>query len=383
MKKIGILTFHYSINYGAVLQALALLNVIESLGFDTEIINYIPTDYKPNSIICNLGVSKNIFNNRLEDINIPKIVKKIIIMKRFGEKISFKFDEFRKREMKLSKPVDEVSIFEILNNYDVIVVGSDQVWNPSQRKRNEYFLNFGNRYQGEKISYAADSTTKEIDSEDVNKLKSALGEFKYISVRNTHSLDFVKAIIDKDVPVVADPTILYNFIQSNDKEKRSGEYVLTYILGKEIEGTHKKALERVKKVYGNIPVYSIIIPTMNSDISNIADEKFCDLDPSEWINLFKNAKFIYTDSFHGVLFALKFHKPFIAYYTEKYRATRFIDLGCRYGIENYIVQNVWEIDEKNSLGSKPDFVYIDSVLDSQKKSSIEFLQIALGTLNNN
>ena len=80
------------------------------------------------------------------------------------------------------------------------------------------------------------------------------------------------------------------------------------------------------------------------------------------------------------MFSLKYHKPFLAYYTEKLRATRFIDLGKRYGIDKYIVQNISEVDEKQSLDVLPDFEAIDKIIDLQKKSSIEFLKKSLSEI---
>lgn len=353
------------------------------MGYDVEIINFIPSNYGPTKIRNNLGLRKNIFKNKLKDMNIINILKKIRIMKNHSDSIIDKFNTFRKKEMKLSKQVDENSLKTILNDYEVIVVGSDQVWNPSQRKRIEYFLNFGDDFQGNKISYAADSTKREINVGDMDKLKKALNEFNYISVRNKHSFDFVKSITDKEVDIVADPTIIYDFEEDNIKKGTKEDYILTYVLGKEIEATHVKALETIKKTYGNLPVYSIQIPTMKFKILDYADKAFYDLDPNDWLNMFKNAKFIYTDSFHGVLFSLKYHKPFIAYYTEDMRATRFIDLGKRYNIEKYIVENVEEIQQKGCIDMKPDFQMIDILLERHKQYSLESLEKALRELTYN
>jgi hypothetical protein len=181
----------------------------------------------------------------------------------------------------------------------------------------------------------------------------------------------------KEPNIVADPTILYDFKDYINKNDKKHDYILTYILGKEIEGTHNKALEKSKAVYGDLPVYSIKIPTMNFELSSFADRIYYNLDPVEWLNMFNNAKFIYTDSFHGVLFSLKLHKPFLGYFTEKMRATRFIDLGKRYGIDNYLVQDVEEIDKKRSIEVSPDFEIIDKLLDEHKQYSLRFLQKSL------
>jgi len=239
MGKIGILTFHYSNNYGAVLQCLALQKTLESKGFDVEVLNYIPSDYKSNKIISSLGISKNIFKNTRENLNLINIIKKIKIKKTYNKIITEKFNKFRDREMNLGDEVDEKSIESILNEYETIIVGSDQVWNPSQRNKPEYFLDFGNKFTGKKVSYAADSTIKEIDTNNKIKLGKCLSEFYSISVRNEHSYEFVKSIINKDVPIVTDPTLLYDFQDIISREKTE-DYILAYVLGKEIEGSHKR-----------------------------------------------------------------------------------------------------------------------------------------------
>jgi len=116
---------------------------------------------------------------------------------------------------------------------------------------------------------------------------------------------------------------------------------------------------------------------MNFELSNFADKVLYNLGPDEWLSMFKNARFIYTDSFHGVLFSLKFHNPFLAYYTETMRATRFIDLSKRYNIEKYIVKNVKDIDKKKSIEMKPDFCTIDRLLEKHKQYSLEYIENSL------
>ena len=377
MEKIGILTFHYSNNYGGVLQAYSLHNTVKSLGYEVEIINYIPSNYKPYNVIGNLELKKNLDRKRIKELNLSTILKKANIMNKYCNSIINKFNKYRDNNMNLSRRVDEYSLDSLLNEYSSIIVGSDQVWNPSQRKSHIYFLDFGDKYKGKKISYAPDSTIKDVSKEDLEHLKTALSEFHHISARNDHSYEFIKTVIHKEAEIVADPTLLYDFNNVENTKDKNEEYILTYILGKEIEGSHDTAIEKIRDKHGNIPVYSIKIPTMVFDLSSFADKIFYDLNPDEWINMFRNAKFVYTDSFHGVLFSLKFHKPFLAYYTEKLRATRFIDLGNRYGIDKYIVQNIAEIEDKQALHEKPDFKSIDKIIDLQRKSSIEFLKKSL------
>lgn len=382
MKKTGILTFHYSNNYGGVLQTAALYNTVKNLGYDVEVIHYIPSNYTPVTKIKYLNLVKNevkkILKGKTDFHRLAGIPKKISIIKKHGGNIDQKFSEFRTEAMRMSRQVDESSLPSLLSDYETVIVGSDQVWNPSQRTKPEYFLDYGEAFKGQKISYAADSTVKEIDEKLSDSLKKSLDEFNYISVRNEHSFEFVKSVTGKETDIVADPTLLADF-QTNENGE-NGDYIFAYIIGKEISGTHSKAIDRIKKTTGDLPVYSIKIPDMQTEPSDFADKTMYDVGPQEWIDLIKNAKFIYTDSFHGVLFSLKYQKPFLAYYTEKMRATRFVDLGKRYQVDRYIVNSVEEIGEKGSVDTPPDYAGINLLLEEHRKYSLKRLEDALNGL---
>ena len=86
-----------------------------------------------------------------------------------------------------------------------------------------------------------------------------------------------------------------------------------------------------------------------------------------------NAKFIFTDSYHGTLFSLKFKKPFIAYYSEAIRSTRFIDLGKRYCVSDNIVTNVNEINLNNDWEKKIEFSKISEAIEEHKLASMSYL----------
>lgn len=381
MGKIGIITFHYSNNFGGVLQCYALYSYLKSRGLNVEVINYIPSSFKNDGVLRSTGLRKNIFESQKEDLNPLVLTKRIVVKILNNKKITKKFDMFRQNNLQLSRSVDENSITNILQGYDSIIVGSDQVWNPGRRNQKEYFLNFGELYTGAKISYAADSTISEIDMKHKEILELSLKNFEHISVRNEHSNKFVQELVGKSVPVVVDPTLLIDFDDFNnhviDKNKKDEKYILVYALGKEINGTNRKLIEKIKEKYGDLKVYSVVIPTMKFNICNYADEVIYDLGPIEWINMFKNATFVLTDSFHGTLFSIKFRKPFLAYYAEKMRSTRFKDLGKRYEIDEFIVNNINEIDEKNSLSKIPDFDRIEQIINLNRKDSIKYLEKAL------
>ena len=150
----------------------------------------------------------------------------------------------------------------------------------SSQRNNLNILNYAKDIDIIKVSYAADSTTEELDDRQYENLNRALSDFKAISVRNEHSYRFVKQLVDadKEVKIVGDPTILFDFEGHCSKIENLGEYILVYVLGKEIDGGHRAAIERIKSVYGDIPVYSIKIPTMKFELSPFADKVFYDLD---------------------------------------------------------------------------------------------------------
>lgn len=372
MNKIGILTYHYSNNYGGVIQSYALYSYLTSLGLNVEIINYIPSYVNLDSIFYETGLRKNILKMKKADMNPIKLFKRIYIRMKYSKTIINKFDDFR--NYNLSRRVDENSFHEILNDYHAIIVGSDQVWSPGERNKKTYFLDYPN-YKGLKISYAADSTVSEINTNHLARLTKALKDFDSISVRNEHSHKFAQTLLGKSVPIVVDPTLLWKFDEYNQKSNE--KYILVYVLGKEISGTNKKAIEKIKKVYGDMKVYAIVIPTRKFEKCDYADEVIYDTGPIEWLNMFRNATFVFTDSFHGTLFSIKFRKPFLAYYAEELRVTRFIDLSNRYKIDPFIVNSLEDIDNKNSLNQLPDFDSIHQLIEKHKESSVEFIREAL------
>lgn len=379
--KVGILTYHYSNNFGGVLQAYALYKVLESLKTDVEIIDYVPRSYTiapcPN-ILRTMGLRKNPLKMDLRDINPTTFVKRVIVKLKYNRKIEHKFNVFRNAMLRSTTEVSEDTISDILSNFDLIIVGSDQIWGPVERNRPIYFLAY-EIFTGKRVSYAADSTTAMVDQDHSPVLKGSLGKFDSISVRNNHSQMFVNEVLGTSPEIVADPTLLWDFSELACPDAENPKpYIFVYILGDDIKGGNAQAIKQIKETYGNLPVYAATIPTMKFNICDYADKVFYDLGPVEWLEMIKNASFVYTDSFHGALFSLKFRKPFLAYYAEAMRATRFIDLGKRYQIEKYIVNSVDEIGGKGSLLEPPDFTLIDSLIEQHKKQSIRYLKEALG-----
>lgn len=381
MKKIGILTFSYGCNYGGTLQCLGLYKTLKKFKKEIEVIDYIPSGSysKMKKYISGSGISPNVKDTLNKILKDPlKIIKSIYIKLKYINSAIDKFDRFREINLKMN----EYKFEELSSRYDKIIVGSDQIWNVTRKMNGVYFLE--NLLNINKISYAACSGSDFYKEEDKEKLKNAISDFNYISVRNNHTHSFTKRLTGKNPEIVCDPSILYDYKEYLTQEKPAEKYILTYILGSEIKGGHDEVLKRIKEKFGNIKVIAIGIAYAGSGSLQFypwADEVLYDASPEDWLNLINNAEFIYTDSYHGVLFSMKFHKKFLAYYAEKGRASRFIDLAERYEVGNWVVNSTKEISEKDSLKKEINYEKVDELLSIHREYSLNFLKKALGEKN--
>lgn len=369
--KIGILTYHFGTNYGGQLQCFALSKTLEAMGHDVEIINYIPQIYKTNligDIRRGLRVLKSNFSLNGIITAYYTIIKSSSMRK--------KFKNFQKDYLNIGEPCNLQNFTERYSHLNLIITGSDQVWAPSHHSTGAYFFNFNPEFKGKKISYAPCCAINNIEFEYKELLCTLLSKFDYISVRNKETQNFVKELIDKDVPIVADPTFLYNFNNFTSPRLPKGEYAVVYILGKEIDGGHKKVIDKIKSEKPLIPIYVISLTNDKPHYFYWANKTFWDLNPIDWVAFIKNASFLYTDSFHGVVFALKFHIPFVAYYKEGLRASRFIELKKCYSLNN-VICNSDDLNGKTFGDIQPEFTKTDIISNNLIEISKNYLNKAI------
>ena len=367
MPKVGILTFHYGYNYGGVLQAYALQQFLLSKGFEVEIINYIPQTYKISLLY---GASKrNILASLL------KIIANLLNQRKSKEK----FDQFRNENLHLTRQIVTISDLQIVSgNFDAIIVGSDQIWNPWQHDKKVYFLDYDLPKGIKKISYAPCCAINNIVEKNKNSLRKSLLDFTDISVRNTITQDFVYTLIHKPCKIVLDPTYLWSFNELIEQDYIKEKYILTYIIGKDLNSDNNAAIKKIKNLYGNLPIYAIIIGAVAGVISvKWADKVVYDASPKDWLNYINNAELLFTDSFHGVVFAMKFRTKFIGYYSEELRASRFIDMKERYQLDDFIVNSLGQIkyiDDNQYLNK---MYTVDQLNNLLLEESINFLTTSL------
>lgn len=347
-KKIGILTYHFKDNFGALLQCYALQEYLMSIGYDAEVINFKP---KKHPITQLASLIKNqliyIFRNF-------KFAHLSIYVKQFTALYSqtIKFNQFRKNHLNISELFDANKKNHDLNSYDYVITGSDQIWNSIDGYYNAYFLIPFTSFNGKRFSYAACRGIKEVNKKDVSFLKIALENYNWVGVRDNQTQEFVETNSDQIADVVCDPSMLICYKDLiNITCPLNFKYIFVYVLGKEIDGGHLKVIQSIKSKVGNIKVVVAYLTFKNPNYFPWADVHLYDSSPIEWMNLIKHSEYFYTDSFHGVLFASKFERNFLAFYAEKNRASRLLDIADRLDISNYIVSSYDEAIEKNSFNT--------------------------------
>ena len=371
--KIGILTMSYRRNYGGILQCIALQNTLRKMGHDVQVINF--RSARKKSLMRRLKLLVTDFDYKtyrdwLSDKAKDFLNKANGKKKPLPPSLLEKCGKFIKENISYTELCNEDSIGHIVskNKYDAIVIGSDKIWGSLGYSQLVYFGDWKPSFYGKLISYAACSSMKKIPRYNKSKISGLLSHFNAVSVRDRNTYDVIAPCCQEKPQIVADPTLLYDF-KDYLHPYEGNEYIFAYILGREIDGGHHKAIEKIRDKYGKIPIKAIVLTDESMDMVQFADEVHYDATPEDWINMLAHASFVYTDSFHGVLFSLKYHKSFVAYYKEASRASRLLDLKERFPIGQNIVTSVSEM----SL-SEPDYKMIDSFLDKETEKSRSFLE---------
>ena len=379
MKKIAILTMNYTMNFGGVLQCIALQETLKSMGHEVEVIRF---SYKKDRFSITRIFQILYTYNFKEIISIGRDM----ITAKFSKKqkkpttdIYKNSREFISKYIDYTKLYNEDTIVELSEKYGAVVIGSDKIWGWVNRNKLVYFGCWINADKTDIISYAACSSVKVVPKFKEKEINTFLGKFKGVSVRDSYTKRIFQPLSKIDISVVLDPTFLYDFSQlfSVKESIIQEDYVLVYVLGKEIDGGHLSMINMIKEKYENHKVVAIVVDGNAQDIVEYADIVYNAASPDIWINLIANSKFFYTDSFHGVVFALKYRVKFLSYYTEISRSTRLIDLSDRFGLSNQIVTSVNDAVAKKSIDFNLIYKELDDMICDRRKESFDFLKANL------
>ena len=365
--KIGILTFHRALNYGAFLQALALKEFLCSLGLSTTIIDYWPKYHtKAYSIFRWENIIKAPFKTKI------KIIIASILKYRRAKIRSRKMYLLQKKYFDLSDSILYPTPNDLSKlKFDYILYGSDQIWWKSKINDNKFDWVFWGDYVPrniKKIAYAASMGIIDLNDKDKELIKEKLNLFDQISVREENIQKILQSLSQKKINLVSDPVFLLNqqkwetYIPKRDYPQN---YILLFNL------TRSKTTETIAKKKSdelNIPIIEIsstILPT------NFKKNCLQTLDAFEFLGYIKNAKYIITSSFHGTAFSIIFKKQFIATGMGD-NAARAITLLKALNIENH-----YTINETILPTKKINYNDIDLRIATLTNSSISFIKGSL------
>lgn len=359
MMKIGILTFHYTNNPGSVLQAYALQYIVRSMGVECNVVNYqvrnwLRTQYEP-LIRKKVGFLW------------PLAMPVVLMMIRFS---FIPYNRFRKNYATIA-PKKKVTDFYQMRGldkyYDKWIVGSDQVWNLDNAKVDDVlFLDFTNESR-KKIAYAASFGRNDIPSGYEEVISRMLRDFSYISVREMQGAGIVKKLTGKDAEVVLDPTLLLSREQWSKIAcpPREQGYILVYLRQRSMPIA--RMAETLSKETG-LPVITIreVWPT-----TAVGKQVICP-SPEKWLGYVLNAKYVITNSFHGMAFSINFHKQFFAVQLEneiKVTNSRIYSILEQFNLQNRLVKEETELLKMTDI----DFDCVNEILNSRREDSLQFL----------
>ena len=356
--KVGIITFHRAKNLGAMLQSYALQKTIEKYVGDCEIIDYRNNDMEETYRIKTINEIKTIKGK----------IKNILLRKKNIEFEKIR-DEFNDKIQKISnEKYNKENIRKANDIYDVVITGSDQVWNPKLNYNdNNYFLDFVTDNK-KKNSYAASFGTNILESKEKEEIKKELKDFNEISVREKEGKEIVEKLTNRKADVVLDPTLLLNKKQweniIEDKRFEKERYIFVYTIASTptiFEFARKLAKEKNCK----------LICFNNSYKQHLGMKNLTRVSPQDFLNYVKNAEYIVTSSFHGLCFSINFQKQFYYELDEKKQNnnSRLTTLTQVLDLESRRIEN-GNCKSKESI----DYNVVNELIEKERIKSIEFIK---------
>ena len=377
--KVGILTILNVNNYGAELQCCALYRKLQQLGYDAEVINYL-FGIHPEHVFDGETRTVPIPLKQLIKVKLLPVVQNMFCMfhqknKRLRNK---RFDEFHAKYNHLTSTVypSVKSLYEAKFNYDVLCIGSDQVWNYMKGYSLEPFFACFDKNNTKKITYASSIGLSSLSVEAEQVFKKELASFAYISVREQQASEILEKLLNRKIDVVLDPTLILNKqewieVAKYDmcpKEKYLLVYIVTikpcdYVLTLARHIAKRRNLKIVRICRDAYPEHS------GSDV-----EEILTAGPSDFVGLFSKAEFVVTNSFHGTVFSINFSKPFYSVIKSHHSTnSRLTSILKKLGLEDRIVP----VGSQLPMISDIDFSDPSAKLEAERKLSIEYINKAL------
>lgn len=389
MKKIALVTCYDKHNYGSMLQAYATQMALDRLGIDNEtidisgvchqihrakIIYFIQASCTSDILRYKVGMAKNVIKKRFQKSE----------YRRLSHIRHQKFQLFLESQFRLSKPYRTKTQLSqaCKEQYQSVLVGSDQLWLPSNIAADYFTLNFVPKHVN-KVSYGTSFGITSLTPRFEKKSQRFLGRMNHISVRESSGQSLIENLLGKTVPVVCDPTLLFTGEEWMTVQKKEAiekdAYILCYFLGN--NPLHRKFATRLKEATDMKVIAFVHLDEFVKLDEIYADETPYNVGPVEFLNYIRNASYVCTDSFHGSVFASLYHKDFFTFrryakttrHSTNGRVEHLLDqLGLR---ERLMVGNE---DVCQCVSLEIDYAEVDQRLEAMREYAYGYLREALG-----
>lgn len=388
-KPIALVTCYFHHNYGSMLQAYATQMMMDELGFPYETIACkAPINYMEQSkwiyILKKLIIAD--WKIKIGKVKINYYKKKY--KRTFGKDVDLRdryFESFAHEYFKVSPYYDtREKLSEVTCNYSAFLVGSDQLWRTDSVEHGYYTLEFvpDNIL---KVAYSTSFGITKVPWFQLEKNRRFMKRFDYIAVREKSGSKLIKDLTGRDVPVVLDPTLLFTGEQWMKIQQVEpiieGRYILCYLLGN--NPSQRNFIKGLKKRTGLKIVALQHLDEYISDATNFADEAPYNVGPKEFLNLIRNADYVFTDSFHCSVFSILYRKNFFTFsrFSDtniQSTNTRIDNLLTLTGLESRRMTGDRSIDYCLTLPLE--FTDVDNKLESMRKLSFNYLREAFSSL---
>ncbi len=317
-RKIGVCCEYEHRNYGSMLQALATVMQLEKLGYDYELIRY-TRKLTPDLLARSLSRIPEEIGLLIRRHGQTQRIKKYPDIQEGIHLRNARFESFSRHYfLKVSRPYDTFfQLQQAARQYCAVLVGSDQLWTPRGYSTGFFNLLFVPD-DIPKIAYATSFGVSQIPDSKKKIAKKFLSRIEFIGVRETRAAEMIKELTGRDVPTVADPTLLFsaqdwlNMIPLRNLPSLVGKkYIFCYFLGSNPQ--QRREAEKLRAETG----YEIVfLPHLDEFIPGdlgFGDVQLFDVGPEEFVNLIRNAAYVCTDSFHDSVFSILYHKPFVTF----------------------------------------------------------------------
>jgi len=371
MKHIGIATF-FDDNFGTCLQAYALQQTINKFGYDSEFIRY----YRGTRNVQTESRWKKLFRYS------PATVYKYMTQRAMIERKRAAFKDFRSQHMKFSADAyyRDTDLRVLNGKYDACVCGSDMIWSEDFQEDWAFlYLTFADKVKS--VAYAPSFGKNQLSDENIKRCKSYINGIGFLSCRELAGVGLIKRHFNLDATHVMDPTLLMSSEEWNrdiatDKRLVEKKYNLAYcFLG--TQNGREKIFKQVKNQKGSELVFL--------SGADGAYKKYMyqgSAGPFEFVQMYRDAEFVLTDTFHGMLFAIIFQKPFVVLAKEPFgvSAHRLKFTLASLCLEDRYIDCDTIIDEKYlTLNYAP----VIEKLTKLQSASVEYIKNALAKATNN